>query len=203
MKLMIAIPCTEYMHYRFAECLAALCKHLQENPSIEYGVEIKGATLVSLGREQLVNRALGKGYTHVLWLDCDMIFDEYLVDNLLEAMREHNCELAAGIFRSRHGECRPTLFEKLCPDERITEFPDEPFEIEGCGMACVLMTTNLLQKILDSDGTTFMPTVEYSEDLAFCYRCKEHEVKMIGVPKAKVGHITQGIIWPDKSHEFI
>lgn len=204
MKLMIAIPCTEFMHYRFAQSLAALTKHLQTNPSIEYDICVKGATLVHLGREELARRAIAKGYTHVLWLDCDMVFDETIVDDLLETMRDMKCDLVTGICRSRHGNTSSVIFSSLQPDERVEEFPQEAFRIEGCGMACCLMTVDLLNNVLtSSSGVIYLPTEMYSEDLAFCYRAKEIGAKLAADPRVKVGHITQGIIWPDKSYTYI
>ena len=82
MKLLIAIPTTDYMHYQFVDCLTKLIKRLDED-EIEYDVCFQGNTLVYVGRDRLSRKAFTENYTHMLWLDSDMIFTDDLLDDLM------------------------------------------------------------------------------------------------------------------------
>ena len=203
MKVMIAIPSTGYMHYEFVDRLQKLTQHLSECNDISFGVEIHGGTLVHLAREELMRKAINGGYSHILWIDSDMIFDELSLDRLKNTMETEKCDLVSGIFRSRHGGLRSCLFKTLQPDERIEDFPREAFSIEGCGMAFTLVKIELCHRIQDAYGHCFLPTAMYGEDLAFCFRAKELGCKMMANPDVKVGHMANGILWPDKNFDFI
>ncbi|MBR2855124.1 MAG: hypothetical protein IKE81_12445, partial [Clostridia bacterium] len=48
-------------------------------------------------RNRLANKAINENYTHVLWLDSDMVFDEQIVDDLAEVGKDMVC----GAFVSR------------------------------------------------------------------------------------------------------
>lgn len=45
MKLLIAIPTYDYMHFQFVECLTKLIRRLDED-GIDYEVDFQGGTLV-------------------------------------------------------------------------------------------------------------------------------------------------------------
>ena len=81
MKLLIAIPTHDYMHMEFVKSLIGLCRKLDED-GIDYDVRVHGATLVYYGRDALANAAIDGGYTDVLWLDADMIFQDTVVEDL-------------------------------------------------------------------------------------------------------------------------
>lgn len=204
MKLMIAIPCYDSMHYAFTKRLVNLIRHLEKMENVEFDVEIEGGTLVNFAREELVRKAINGGFTHVLWLDSDMIFEKDIVDKFIKLMDEEECDLVSGLYRSRHGGSMPILFKTLDPDERWDVYPtDAPFAIEGCGFGCAMTTTEMMQKILDEYGWCFMPTLKHGEDLAFCCRAKELGLKMMADPEVIVGHMGNAIIWPNRNSEYV
>ena len=82
MKLLIAIPTYDYIHYQFVKCLTKLLKRL-DNDGIDYEVALQGGTLVYVGRDRLTKKAIEGGFSHVLWLDSDMIFTEDLLEDLM------------------------------------------------------------------------------------------------------------------------
>ena len=83
MKLLIAIPTLDFVHVKFMDSLLKLTHQLTEE-GIPHEVKILSGTLVYLAREELVSYALGYEFTHVLWLDSDMVFGEELFDDLYE-----------------------------------------------------------------------------------------------------------------------
>ena len=87
MKLLIAIPSNDTMPFQFVESLLKLTRRLSED-GVDYEVAIQGGTLVHVGRDKLALKAIGGDYTHVLWLDSDMVFTEDLFDDLMDSGKD-------------------------------------------------------------------------------------------------------------------
>ena len=71
----------------------------------------------------------------------------------------------------------------------MKEFGTKPFRVDGCGFACVLTTTELLQAVMQKYGSCFQPTKDYGEDLAFCWRVKNIGREISCEPTVRPGHI--------------
>ena len=205
-KLMIAIPTVDYIHFKFLECLTKLMKRLDQIEDLTYNVEIKGGTLVYFARDDLANKALEGDYTHVLWLDADMIFGDDIFEKLYDLCQKENVEFATGVYRGRHGDNNSCIFMDLHPlkyVERLWEI-DEPFEIMGCGFGGVLLTTKMLRRIHYEEATSFRPINGWGEDLSFCLRAKDYgNFKMMAHPGVNMGHIAQTILNPDRTVNYI
>lgn len=204
-KLLIAIPSVDYIHFKFSESLNKLMQWLNIN-NVNYRVEFKGGTLLYMSRDYLVDLAYkwSKGFTHVLWLDADMVFEPDIFDRLYD----DNKEMVTGLYRGRHGNKQLNIFKKISPGVRFTiedtyDSKGEPFEIAGCGFGCVLTKVSLLEKVAKEYGSSFMPTESMGEDIAFCDRVGKLGVKIFCDPKIHVGHISQSIIWPSRSEQVI
>ena len=95
MKLMIAIPTYDYMHFQFVECLTKLIRRLDED-GIDFEVIYQGGTLVYVGRDRLAKMAIDRGFSHILWLDSDMIFNDDLLENLMDSGKSFVTGIAHG-----------------------------------------------------------------------------------------------------------
>ena len=186
MKLMIAVPTTDYVHADFVKSLAKLQAELGRK-KINYDVEIISGTLVYIARNKLANKAVNDGYTHVLWLDSDMVFGEQVVDDLMFCGKEMVC----GAFVSRRPPYGPCVYTSIKKNEieKVKEFGTKPFRVDGCGFACVLTSVELLQAVALRFGTTFQPTDYYGEDLAFCWRVGQIGREIWCEPTVRPGHI--------------
>ena len=187
MKLMIAVPSTDYMHANFVQSLCNLQAELSRK-RISHTVEIQAGTLVYYARIKLANKAINEGYSHVLWLDSDMVFSENIVEDLMDCEKEMVC----GAFVSRRPPYGPCVYTSIRQNDiqKVKDFGITPFRVDGCGFACVLTTTELLQAVNQKYGTTFMPTDDYGEDLAFCWRVKGIGREIWCEPTVRPGHIT-------------
>ena len=186
MRLMIAVPTTDYMPAGFVKSLTKLMKELSRQ-KINYDVEVLSGTLVYFARNRLAQKAVNEGYTDVLWLDSDMTFHEKIFDDLQFCGKEMVC----GAFVSRRPAYSPCVYKSIAKNDiqRVKDFGTKPFQVDGCGFACVLTKTSLLKDVMLKFGDAFTPTDYYGEDLAFCWR-----VKMIGreiwcEPTVRPGHI--------------
>lgn len=185
-RLLIAVPTTDYVHADFVKSLARLQCELGRR-RVAYDVEIQSGTLVYYARNRLANKAINENYTHVLWLDSDMVFDEQIVDDLMEVGKEMVC----GAFVSRrppYGPCIYTSIEKNNV-KQVKDFGLRPFRVAGCGFAAVLTTVELLQAVNQKYGTCFQPTDYYGEDLAFCWRVNQLGREIWCEPTVRAGHI--------------
>lgn len=186
MRLMIAVPTTDYMHASFVDSLVKLTAELSRK-RIAYSVEIAAGTLVYIARNRLASKAVNENFTHVLWLDSDMVFNENVVDDLLFCEKDMVC----GAFVSRRPPYTPCVYSSLVPGqiEKIKEFGTEPFRVAGCGFACVLTSVELLKEVFNQFATTFQPTAQLGEDLAFCERVNKIGKEIWCDPTVRPGHI--------------
>lgn len=195
MKLLIAIPTNDYIHYKFTECLTKLVKRLDED-GIDYDIAFQNGTLVYVGRDVLARKAFTENYTHMLWLDSDMIFTEDVLDDLMLCGKPFVTGIAHGR-RPPHVSC---IFTEIYPGiERWSgcEYPLEPFKIAGCGMACVLIATEIVKDVYAHHSTAFFPSMDLGEDLAFCKRATDLGYEIWVEPTVRLGHIGSLPIYPE------
>lgn len=183
------------MHYQFVECLTKLVKRLDED-DIDYDIAYQGATLVYVGRDKLANKAMNECYTHMLWLDSDMIFTDDLLDDLMYSGKP----FVTGIAHSRRAPHVSCIFKEIWPKVdrwEGCEYPIQAFRIGGCGFACVLIETEIVRNVYNKNGTAFFPMRELGEDLAFCKRATDMGYEIWAEPSVKLGHIGHITIYPE------
>lgn len=192
MKLLIAVPSLDMVHVKFVASLTALVQRLDRD-GVDVDVKFMTGTLVYIARDRLAAHAIINNYSHVLWLDADMVFD----DELLYDLQFAHQDFVSGIARSRRPPYSSCLFSSLSMLTRVEEYPRDTFQVDGCGFACVLIKTELLKAVKDKYGSCFLPMAQYGEDLAFCYRATQLGYKIYGEPAARLGHIGSLVIYPD------
>lgn len=202
MKLMIAVPSTDFMHVEFVRSLTGLLMHLRDE-GVDFKLEIESGTLVYLARDRLACRAINNGFTHVLWLDSDMVFGP----DLLEDLRFCGAPFVTGIAVSRRKPFSSCLFKDLSLDhlERfgdVDTLPREPFEVAGCGLACALTEMEMLKAVQLRCKTCFTPENGYGEDTAFCVRARELGFHIFADPGVRVGHIGHITVYPDDAARY-
>ena len=186
MKLLVAVPTTDYVHAEFMKCLVKLNRKLIRD-GVEVDVEIISGTLVYIARNKMAQYAMDENYTHVLWLDSDMTFGPDIVDDLLFCGKDMVC----GAFVSRRPPYGPCVYSAIdgFPMEKVREFGTEPFRVAGCGFAAVMTKVDVLRKVKERFGTCFTPTEKYGEDLAFCDRVTKTDTEIWCEPTVRPGHI--------------
>ena len=194
MKLLIGVPTTDFVHVEFLKSLTALIIRMK-NDKIDFKLHIEAGTLVYCARDKIACEAINEGYTHVLWLDSDMVFTDDFFDTLAFSGKP----FVAGIFHSRRKGYHSALFKNIDLNnlERFEEYPNTLFEIAGCGFAGVLIETQILRDVQLNYGTCFLPMKQYGEDIAFCKRAAELGYKMWAEPTAVMGHVGHIAIYPE------
>lgn len=200
MKLLIAVPTYDYMHFQFVECLTKLIRRLDED-GLNYELAFQGGTLVYVGRDRLAKKAIDEHFTHVLWLDSDMIFTEELLDNLMFSGKSFVTGIAHGR-RPPHMSC---IFKRVWPASERWEghnYPSSTFKIGGCGFACVLIETKIIKAVYEKNGSAFFPMRELGEDLAFCKRAGELGFEIWAEPTVWLGHIGHITVYPEYEEQY-
>lgn len=195
MKLLIAVPSLDFMHTEFVKSLTALVIRLK-NDNVDFDVEIMSGTLVYFARDNLACKAINEKYSHVLWLDSDMVFN----DDILEDLMFSGKQLVSGIYHARRRGHQSCIFKELDLKKgiaRFEEYPKDTFEIAGCGFGCILTDVAILKEIQEQDGTCFTPMRSYGEDLAFCIRAKRLGHKIWCEPSVVCGHIGHLTVYPE------
>ena len=192
MKLMVAIPTLDYIHFEFARCLVGLTRQLEQD-GVDFDVCFLGGTLVYNGRDTLAANAVNEKYTHVLWLDADMMFNPDIFNRLYA----HGKDIVTGVYHSRHAPYDSCIFTNLDPVEKVKDYPKELFEIAGCGFGCILTSTEALRWVYRDNGNCFQPMLQFGEDIAFCIRARESGFKIFCDPEIQAGHIGHVTIFPD------
>lgn len=203
MKLLIGIPTTDFVHVEFLRSLSALLLRLKDN-GVRFELQIESGTLVYTARERIAQKAVNEHFTHVLWLDSDMVFSEDILDDLMFSGKD----FVSGVYQARRKGYVSVIFTKLeinpvdgvASFDRCEAYPSETFEIAGCGFGCVLIATSVLEDVILNKGVCFTPLPSFGEDLAFCKRATELGHKIYCEPSAVCGHIGHITIYPE-DHE--
>ena len=197
MKLLIAVPTLETVPVEFLESLSGLICHLKDE-GVDFKLKIEAGTLVYFARENLARYAIANRFTHVLWLDSDMVFSEEIVEDLQFCGKK----IVTGIAHSRRPPFSSCIFTEIFPgvEKFKGDYPITPFRIAACGMACVLMSVQVLDTGRGRLGTMFQPMpdpITYGEDVAFCWRAAQCGFEIWAEPTVRVGHVGRRIIWPE------
>lgn len=199
MKLLIAVPAYETMRPEFVRSLMELTEQLHKE-NVQHEVKILTGSLVYAARDRLAQHAVNHHFDEVLWVDSDMVFDRYLYEDL----SIHGKDMICGWFVSRHYPYVSCVFRNIDPVERISEMPEDIFQIGGCGFGAVLMKAKVLEDVMNTNhGKCFLPEQRTGEDLAFCQRATGCGYTIWCDPQVRVGHVGSLIIWPEDRERLI
>lgn len=197
MKVLIAVPCMDECKSLFASSLAML-----DCSSVHCIVAFQAGSLVYTSRNELAKKALEFNADYVLWLDSDIVFQADILTRMLKDIEGR--DIITGLYFRRVRPFTPVLNKKLEMDEDgvvqfedYEDYPDDIFEIAGCGFGCVLMRTPILFAVFSSYGAPFTPVPGMGEDLSFCWRARQLGYKIHCDPGIKLGHVGQQVISED------
>ena len=197
MKILIAVPCMDQMDTAFVRSLV----RIRTPEGCEVAVEFMECSLVYLSRERLAQIAIGMESDYTLWLDSDMVFQEDLLEKLLNDAMEGR-EFVTGLCFRRRPDYNPAIWSRirlgLPGDAEVKEYNDYPqddlFEVDGSGLAAALVKTDLMNRIYERDKQIFIPISGYGEDVSFCIRAKKAGATLWCDSRVKVGHRARTVV---------
>lgn len=194
-KILICIPCRDWIEVKFIENLM----NLQKPCEAYYRFATTG--LVYDARDEACQIAMNDGYSHILFIDSDMYFEPTA---LVKALKR-DTDIVTGLYFKRKENHEPVLYKKI--DQRrynedgtvkahglceiVTDFTEDYFQVEGCGFGFVLVKTELIKKMHKNHFSWFEPIEGMGEDLSFCQRLKDCDVKLMCDTTIRLGHYGQ------------
>ncbi len=193
MNIAICIPARDTVHTAFTRSLCNLTNRLVKK-SINFDVHFVMSSVICDARTQLVEIALQKNHTHILWLDTDMHFPP----NVLEKLLAHSKDIVACNYSTRYTPHRPVAFlDKNNIDKRLTEGTGL-HKVWAVGMGCMLVDIEIYKKLPPPWFDHIYNKIEknYSgEDVSFCDYVNNngYEIYVDSDISSKVAHIGIGI----------
>ena len=194
MKTLIGVPCMDQVSALFAHSLATL------NKVGECSVGIMVGSLIYSARNDFAKAAIQNHYDALMFFDSDMTFPEDTLEKMVKHI-EDGKDIVSGLYFKRRPPFSPVLYKKLGYNKETDEtyFEDllwlpeseEPFEVEGCGMGCCIISTKVLADVMLNCHTWFDPVHNFGEDLAFCCRARDLGYKIWCDPSISCGHVGQ------------
>lgn len=178
-KICVALASHDMCHASFMWAMANLAGYSVANlpPEGEFGVTMVKGTYVHNARQQLLEMALKRGVTHVLWIDTDMKFPRDSLLRLLErdlpVVGINYCHrgLPYEFVAIKHvGLGADQKSEKLITAKHSTGVE----EVEALGFGMVLMRTDILTCLPSLDVTPWFGfdfiggRKQVGEDVRFC-----------------------------------
>lgn len=194
MKILIAVPCMDQVAAPFAQSLATL------NKVGDCVVSFMMSSLIYDSRNKLAKQAVEIDADYVMWFDSDMTFAPDTLQKLLASEKDI---ITALCFR-RTPPFTPVIFSDCTRNEQgnlvwenSTDYPNEVFEVAGCGFGCTLVKTDVFFDVFAKYGDCFSPLNKVGEDLSFCYRARELGYQIFLDPQVKCGHVSHSIVTED------
>jgi hypothetical protein len=143
-KLAVCIPTRDTLHSAHAMCLLELVKFNTMN-NIDTHVFMNASTVLLTQREQLATAAIELDSEYVLWLDSDMTFPATTAVRMLA----HNEPVVAANYVRRTSPLKGVAYKSIGNWNSWLSFDKTEFlaEVEGVGMGCFLMKTEIFSKI--------------------------------------------------------
>ncbi|MEX0900596.1 MAG: hypothetical protein WD081_07920 [Gammaproteobacteria bacterium] len=194
MKINLCLPTGDEVKTDFALSLSRL---LLRGAAAGFSFEFTNVKTsnVAQSREQTAEQALKSDCSHMLWLDSDMVFPDWLLDRLLS----HDVDIVAGNYCMRGAlSPLPTAVVDIQPDGRCRRTfaaqGDALVEVEGVGFGALLMKRAVLEKLaLPRFPITWNALGGYheGEDVSFCANARKAGYKLYIDPLVSrhLGHV--------------
>lgn len=143
-KLAVCVPTRDMLHSAHAMSLVELVKFNTMN-DIETQVFMDASTILLTQREHLATMSLDMGADYILWIDSDIVFPATTAVRLLA----HNEPIVAANYIRRQEPYKGVAYKTIGDWQNPVPFDvqDELVDIEGVGMGCMLMKTNIFTEL--------------------------------------------------------
>ncbi len=156
---------------------------------------------VDMLRNQACEVAIGRDYSHLIFLDADMVWPTTVIHDLL---KYHDVGIVAGLYVLKGPPYSPVhLIDQHEKDglqmfHRAVKYGKELVPVDVVGMGCTIIPVAGLKEMAKSNWFEYqndqhgMPRV--SEDVPFCLKAKAVGIDRFMDPTIRCGHITTQVI---------
>ena len=162
------------------------------------------------GANLIIQQALDRSFSHVLFIDDDCLVKPDIIKRLME----HDKDIVTGLYLTRHYPHKPIIFDEQRPDGRclwsfLTDGKKGLIEIVACGLGAVLVKTNVFRRIkelelvepvsMGCDSYVTLGELEkdnWCDDLSLWQRARRAGFKLYCDLDCLVGHVASCAVWP-------
>ena len=181
-KVIIALPCTDSAVMRAHTAHSIGCAIIgSEGVVIDFLLRLS-CDIVS-SRTWLVNEAIKKGATHILFIDSDMLFPE----NTLRQLLSHKKEIVGVEYNKREFPLKGVY-------EPLEEKTNKLYKAKHVGTGLLLIDLSVFSKLKGAwfnFGRDSQGALALGEDVWFCNTARDAGYDVWIDPTIKVGHIGQ------------
>lgn len=152
------------------------------------------------GRNELINAAIEKECTHILFIDDDMAYPPNALNDLLK----HDVDVVSGLYLSRAYPHNPLAFDLADDDGSafpmyLTEGKSGLHPIVAAGFGFLLVKTSVFEK-LEKPYVRLgeLNAQEWCDDIGFFNRLRNAGVQSYVDLDVRIGHMGTMIIWPNQ-----
>jgi hypothetical protein len=196
MRLAIGGPTRDMVPASFATDFAHLFAYTREHgPWATVNDLFLGHTYIHGGREMVLEAAVKRGVSHLLWLDTDMSFPRWAAVQLFA----HNLPLVGANYRTRRQGLEKFTAQRN-REHVVTSAESHGLEeVDAVGFGCVLMRMDIVSRLhrpwfrhgLNEFGG------DIGEDIMFCQAVKAtgHSVHIDHDLSKELGHVGHYTYW--------
>jgi GT2 family glycosyltransferase len=186
MRIMVGIPVHRSVDYATFISFMKLFGHRGEHI---FDFTCTSSSLIYDVREKMVEGFLKSSCDAILFIDSDMTFEP----KDIEKLASYNLPFVTAMAFKRTPPFQPCFYTKLMYEnnqpllEVPIDYSEGILEIEGAGMACVLIKREVFKNL---KKPYFFPKRGLGEDLTFCLKLKKAGVKMYCDTTTSFGHLS-------------
>lgn len=193
-RVLVGIPSAGYSrHGQFLDFIQNMFKPMGTQFAFSHGQSPAQA------RNQIIRQALGEAYTHVLFIDDDVLVPNDIIPKLLA----HDKDVVTGLYLLRRYPHQPIIFEDdgsygdLVKWRLLSDGEEGLIPVQNAGLGCALIKTKVFQKLEDPWVTLGKPDPEgWCDDVSFFKKVIAAGFEMYCDTGIKAGHCATMIVWP-------
>ena len=197
-RIMICVPTAEYG--RRADFYDYL--NMLERPVGTMQTSTHGQS-PARSRNMMIQSALERDCTHILFLDDDMAFKPDLLMRLLG----HDKDIVSGLYLMRNYPHMPVMFDVAYESGKCRfAFLDQNVnglkEAVNCGLGACLIKTDVFRN-MEKPWITLgeIERDHWCDDISFFQRARKKGYKIYVDTQARCGHIMSAVIWPHRTED--
>lgn len=164
--------------------VGTLIKLFKANPDM--GFIMEQGPYVFANREMIVARFMNdpRGFTHLFFVDADMIFEPDVLDKLLA----HDKDIVGARYFKRQGKEREPVVNTRY-DMPGAVMPNHIFKNYAVATGCLLIKRAVFEKIPRPWFSMGTPEKQMGEDIYFSVKAKENGIECWLDPTLSIGHV--------------
>jgi GT2 family glycosyltransferase len=197
-KVDIGMPASDECKFRFALSLASICAY-RSNKYVLSNSPYGQGCYVHENRNHIVELFLERGSDWLLQIDTDIVFDIFLIENLLTLAEKTKSKIVAGWYMNIVKEKYVPLVykEKDGFFKYILPSGSEPISVDVVGTGCLMTHREVFEKTKNETSSPWFYFEDLNnkvvgEDFVFCRNARKLGYTIFIDPKLRVKHLKLG-----------